>query len=143
MGTTSVTQEHIMKRIRPRTTVLSGAAFGLIAGAAVYGAVSSASAATPTAFNPAKASANTTPASAASCAAGQELEHGVCIVHVEHSVVAGSESSSGSTPSTGDGHSSSDDSSSSEDHPSGEHHSSGSDHEGDDHGDDSTDDAGS
>ncbi|MBE3075968.1 MAG: hypothetical protein IMZ75_13660, partial [Actinobacteria bacterium] len=72
-----------MNRLSPRTTVLSGAAFGLIGAAAVYGAVSSASATTPTSFSPAKASVVSSPASAARCAAGQELEHGVCIVHVE------------------------------------------------------------
>ena len=108
-----------MNRIRPRTTVLSGAAFGLIAGAAVYGAVTSASATAPASFNAVKASASTTPATAAQCAAGQELEHGVCIVHVEHTVVAGAQPMSGS--------------------PSGDHHSNESDHESEDHGGDSDD----
>ena len=77
-----------MNRLSPRTTVLSGAAFGLIAGAAVFGAVStsSASAPSPASFNPAKAS-SVSSASTATCAAGQQLEHGVCIVHVEHVVV--------------------------------------------------------
>jgi len=72
-----------MNRLRPRTTVISGAALGLIAGAAVYGAVSSASASAPTSFKPALVGVATAPATAARCAAGQELEHGVCIVHVE------------------------------------------------------------
>ena len=39
-----------MNRLRPRTTVLGGAALGLIAGAAVFGAVSSSSATTPESF---------------------------------------------------------------------------------------------
>lgn len=106
-----------MNRIRPRTTVLGGAAFGLIAGAAVYGAVTSTSATAPASFNAVKASASTTPATAAQCAAGQELQHGVCIVHVERTVVvAGAQPVSGSTPSSGE-----------------------SDHESDDHGGDSDD----
>ena len=72
--------------IRPSFTVLSGAAIGLVAGAAVYGAVSTASAATSTSVKPAKASV-AAPAAAARCAAGQKLEDGVCIVHVEKTVV--------------------------------------------------------
>jgi len=75
-------------RIRPRTSVLGGAAIGLIAGAAVYGAISSpAPGPTPTAFKPVSASRAITPASAAPCAARQTLEHGVCIVHVVRTVV--------------------------------------------------------
>jgi hypothetical protein len=77
-----------MNRIRPRTTVLSGAAIGLIAGAALYGAVSSsAEATTPTAFTVAKAPVASAPASAARCATGQKLENGVCIIHVVRTVV--------------------------------------------------------
>jgi len=79
-------QEHTMNRLRVRTTVVGGAALGLIAGAAVFGAVSSSSATAP--FKPALVSVDTAPAvPAAGCAAGQELEHGVCIVHVEKVVV--------------------------------------------------------
>ena len=75
-----------MKLLHPRVTVLSGATIGLIAGAAVYGAV--ASSATATATKPAKATvAAVVPASAARCAAGQELEKGVCIVNVVRTVV--------------------------------------------------------
>ena len=77
-----------MNRLRVRTTVFGGAALGLIAGAAVFGAVSSSSAASPAPFKPALVSVDTAPAvPAAGCAAGQELEHGVCIVHVEKVVV--------------------------------------------------------
>ena len=77
-----------MNRLRVRTTVVGGAALGLIAGAAVFGAVSSSSATAPAPFKPALVSVDTAPAvPAAGCAAGQELEHGVCIVHVEKVVV--------------------------------------------------------
>ena len=77
-----------MNRLRVRTTVFGGAALGLIAGAALFGAVSSSSATAPAPFKPALVSVDTVPAvPAANCAAGQELEHGVCIVHVEKTVV--------------------------------------------------------
>jgi len=92
------------RRIRPRTTVLSGAALGLLAGAAVFGAVSSSSAvaSSPTPLKPALVSANT-PVTLAPCAKGQKLEHGVCIVHVERTIVAatGSRSSGSSSSSSG------------------------------------------
>ena len=70
--------------IRPSFTVLSGAAIGLVAGAAVYGAVSSS--ATPT-LKPTKAVVAAAPAAVASCAKGQKLEDGVCIIHIERTVV--------------------------------------------------------
>jgi hypothetical protein len=70
--------------IRPSFTVLSGAAIGLVAGAAVYGAVSSS--ATPTS-KPTKAVVAVAPAAVASCAKGQELEDGVCVIHVVRTVV--------------------------------------------------------
>ncbi len=77
--------------IRSRFTVIGGAAIGLIAATAVYGAVSTASSATPTASTTLTklAPAGLTPAStpAAGCAAGEELEHGVCVVHVDRVVV--------------------------------------------------------
>lgn len=81
-----------MNRLRVRTTVVGGAALGLIAGAALFGAVSSSSTATPAPFKPALVSVDTAPAvpavvPAADCAAGQKLEHGVCIVHIEKVVV--------------------------------------------------------
>jgi len=77
-----------MRRLPPRTTVISGAALGLIAGAAVYGAVSSsAEATTHTAFK-AKAPVAAAHASAADCAATAKLEKGVCVVHVVRTVVA-------------------------------------------------------
>jgi len=70
--------------IRPSFTVLSGAAIGLVAGAAVFGAVSSA--ATPTAKT-AKAVVAAAPAAPAHCAAGQKLEDGVCVIHIVRTVV--------------------------------------------------------
>ena len=73
-----------MNRLNVRTTVFGGAALGLVAGAAVFGAVSS-SATSPAPSKPGLVSVGTVPA--ASCAAGQELEHGVCVVHVEKVVV--------------------------------------------------------
>jgi hypothetical protein len=69
--------------IRPSFTVLSGAAIGLVAGAAVYGAVSSA--ATPT--KTAKAVVAAAPAAVAHCAHGQKLEDGVCVIHVVRTVL--------------------------------------------------------
>jgi hypothetical protein len=70
--------------IRPSFTVLSGTAIGLVAGAAVFGAVSSA--ATPT-TKTAKAVVATAPAAVAHCASGQKLEDGVCVVHIVRTVV--------------------------------------------------------
>ena len=72
--------------IRPSFTVLGGAAIGLVAGAAVYGAVSTASAATSTSVKPPK-TVSAAPTLAARCAAGQKLEDGVCIVNVVKTVV--------------------------------------------------------
>ena len=77
-----------MRRLPPRTTVISGAVLGLAAGAAVYGAVSSsAEAPAHAAFKakaPVAAAAN---ASAANCTASAKLEKGVCVVHVVRTVV--------------------------------------------------------
>jgi hypothetical protein len=70
--------------IRPSFTVLSGAAIGLVAGAAFYSAVSSA--ATPTAKT-AEAVVAAAPAAVAHCAHGQKLEDGVCVIHVVRTVV--------------------------------------------------------
>ena len=76
-----------MRRLPPRTTVISGAALGLVAGVAVYGAVSSsAEVSSHTAFK-AKAPVATAKASAADCAATSKLENGVCVVHVVRTVV--------------------------------------------------------
>jgi hypothetical protein len=65
--------------LTPRTTVVGGAALGLLAGATVYGAVSSSAQETaPAAFKaPVPAAARL-----ASCTAGSTLENGVCVVHV-------------------------------------------------------------
>src|SRR5450631_869596 len=76
-----------MRRLPPRTTVISGAALGLVAGVAVYGAVSSqAETSAHTAFK-AKAPVAAAHASAANCAANSKLEKGVCVVHVVRTVV--------------------------------------------------------
>ena len=93
--------------IRPSFTVLGGATIGLVAGVAVYGAISTASAATSTSVKPAKAIV-AAPAAAASCAVGQKLEDGVCVIHIERTVVvaapstgatqAGGSSAAASTP---------------------------------------------
>jgi len=77
-----------LNRIRPRTSVLSGAALGLLAGAAVYGTVSSSAvASTPRALKAGRAPLAAAPARAADCAKGQKLEKGVCIIHVVRTVV--------------------------------------------------------
>ena len=62
----SVWSTHMI--IRPSFTVLGGTAIGLVAGAAVYGTISSASAATPTAVKPAKAVVAAAPAPAPAAA---------------------------------------------------------------------------
>ena len=99
-----------MRRLSPRATVISGAALGIIGGAAVFGAVSSsASSPTPTAFRQVSATRAIAPkAAAAPCAKGSKLEHGVCIVHVVHTVVVrapdgGSNQGSGPAQSRPDG----------------------------------------
>jgi len=76
-----------LSHIRPRTTVISGAALGLLAGAAVYGTVASSAAATTPRALRAKAPVAAATARAASCARGQRLEHGVCIIRVVRKVV--------------------------------------------------------
>lgn len=79
--------------IRPSFTVLGGTAIGLIAGAAVYGTVStgSASASTSGSVKPAT-SVVAEPTAAAHCAAGQKLEDGVCVIHVKRTVVVAARS---------------------------------------------------
>jgi hypothetical protein len=74
--------------IRQRTSVLSGTAVGLIAGAAVYAVVSSSAVATlPRTFRGAKAQVAAGPARAADCARGQKLEKVFCVIHVVRTVV--------------------------------------------------------
>jgi len=82
--------------IRPSFTVLGGTAIGLVAGVAVYGAVSTASAATAPSVKPVKANVAAAPVAAARCAAGQKFEHGVCIIHVQRTVVVAAPSAAGS-----------------------------------------------
>jgi hypothetical protein len=99
-----------MHRIRPRTAVLGGATIGLIAGTAIYGVISSAApAGVSTGIKAANASMAVAASRSADCAAGQKLEHGVCIVHVVRTVVvpaAGIASSPGSNPSASRTHAS-------------------------------------
>ena len=96
-----------MNRLSPRTTVMSGATIGLIAGVAIYGAVSSSAAKVPTAVQPASVKVAVAPANAAQCAADQKLEDGVCVVHIERTVVNPAPSSDSSlsagTSSSGNG----------------------------------------
>ena len=75
-----------MRRLSPRTTVISGAALGLIAGVAVYGAVSSSAQAPKPAAYTAKAPA-AAQVSFANCAASAKLDKGVCVVQVVKTVV--------------------------------------------------------
>jgi len=99
-----------MRRLSPRATVISGAALGLLAGVAVYGAVSSSAAAPKVAaFTAAKVPVAAAPASFKNCAKGQKLEKGVCVIHVVRTVVApsatgaaatGSGRAAGATPSS-------------------------------------------
>ncbi|HEX7536824.1 MAG TPA: hypothetical protein VF391_07440 [Dermatophilaceae bacterium] len=78
-----------MRRLPPRATVIGGAALGLLAGAAVYGGVSSsASDQKPAAFVPPKAPVAAAPVSYARCAAGSKLEKNVCVVRVVKTVTA-------------------------------------------------------
>jgi hypothetical protein len=84
-----------MNRLHPRTsvhrlpvraTVITGAALGLLAGAAVFGGVSSAASGhQPAALRP--VAVTTAPARAARCAPGSTLVKRVCIVHVVRTVV--------------------------------------------------------
>lgn len=85
-----------MKRLRPRTTILGGAAIGLVAGVAAFGATSSTTATTPvtkpasfTKLAPVSVAKPPPPVrpKMAPCAKNQELKRGVCIVHVERVVV--------------------------------------------------------
>lgn len=87
-----------MNRLHLRTTVLTGAAIGLVAGAAVFGAVSSptptpsraafTAPAAPVAAAHARAKpARPAPARPARCSAGTKLSRGVCIDHVVRTVV--------------------------------------------------------
>jgi hypothetical protein len=78
-----------MRRLPPRATVIGGAALGLLAGAAVYGGVSSsASDQKPVAFVPPKAPVAAAPVSFARCAKGSTLEKNVCVVRVVKTVIA-------------------------------------------------------
>ena len=67
------------RRLTPRLTVIGGAALGLLAGATVYGAVSSSAQETAPA-----ASKAPVPAAGrlANCTAGSTLQNGVCVVHI-------------------------------------------------------------
>jgi len=85
-----------MRRLRPRTAVLGGAAIGLVAGAVAFGATSSTTVTSPVSkpasftkqvpVSVAKPPPPVRPKKAP-CARNQQLEDGVCIVHVERVVV--------------------------------------------------------
>jgi hypothetical protein len=78
------TRRHLPARL----PVTFGAAMGLVAGVAIYGAMTSATEALkPVAFAVAKASVAEAPARSANCAAGQKLERGFCVIHIVHKVV--------------------------------------------------------
>jgi hypothetical protein len=76
------------RHLSPGLTVTAGAALGLVAGVAIYGAISSSAEATkPTTVTVAKAPVAAPHARYASCAAGAKLKKGVCVVHVVRRVV--------------------------------------------------------
>jgi hypothetical protein len=81
------------RHLSPRLPVTVGAALGLVAGLAIYGGMTSLTVATkPVAFAVAKAPVakapvDNSPARLASCAAGQQLEKGVCVIHIVRKVV--------------------------------------------------------
>jgi hypothetical protein len=108
-----------MHRLHLRTTVVSGAAIGLVAGAAVFGAASSrpsapsraaftatTAPAAPVAAPPVRAKrVRPEPARPARCSAGTTLRKGVCIVHRVRTVVIPAPenaSSRGNSPSGSD-----------------------------------------
>ena len=76
-----------------RLPVTVGAAMGLVAGVAIYGAITSATEAMkPVSFAVAKAPVARAPmapapAAFAKCAAGQKLEKGFCVIHIVRKVV--------------------------------------------------------
>lgn len=77
-----------VRRLPVRATVITGAALGLLAGAAVFGGVSSAASEhQPAALKPAAAVA-TAPAQAAPCSPNSTLVEGVCVVRIVRTVVA-------------------------------------------------------
>jgi hypothetical protein len=75
------------RHLTARTTILSGAALGLVVGAAVYGAVSSSAESPISGTFKAKAPVPVARA-AASCAGTAKLEKGVCVVHIVRTVIA-------------------------------------------------------
>jgi len=78
------TRHHLSARL----PVTFGAAIGLVAGVAIYGAMTAApESLKPVAFVVAKAPVAKAPARYAKCAAGQKLEKGFCVVHIVHKVV--------------------------------------------------------
>jgi len=83
------TRRHLSARL----PVTVGAAMGLVAGFAIYGATTSATQAMrPVAFAVAKApvakaAVAGAPARFANCAAGQKLEKGFCVIHIVRKVV--------------------------------------------------------
>lgn len=79
-----------MRTLRPKIVVVGGAALGLVAGAAVYGVVSTGATAAQTPMTEVAAvslvDASVRTPEPAQCAKGAKLQNGVCIVHVERVV---------------------------------------------------------
>ena len=77
-----------VRRLPLRATVITGATLGLLAGAAVFGSLSSAASEhQPAALKPAAAVA-TAPPQAAQCSPNSTLVEGVCVVRIVRTVVA-------------------------------------------------------
>jgi hypothetical protein len=76
------------KAFRPRAAITSGAALGLVVGAAVYGAVSSSADAPVAQTLPAKPPVTVAPVVAEGCTGAAKLEAGFCVVHVVRTVIA-------------------------------------------------------
>jgi hypothetical protein len=74
-------------RLRPRTSIASGAALGLVVGATVYGAVSSSAEPVHAALK-GNAPVALAPVKATTCVGNAKLEKGFCVTYVVRTVVA-------------------------------------------------------
>jgi hypothetical protein len=81
----TVRTSSTMRRLRPRTTIVSGAALGMVVGASVYGGVSSAAQPEQVAFK-ANVPVALAPLKATTCTGTAKLEQGVCVIHVVRTV---------------------------------------------------------